>query len=66
MKLNIVKLVILITIVNIISWLLLEWWIVRYSDGAAEGGAGVMVFFQIVMYLVSILLSSIQEVNGKL
>lgn len=58
------KLIIGIVIVNIVSWLMLEFWMMRYDGGSASVPAGVMVFFQVLGYYIVTIGSRIPE-SGK-
>jgi len=57
------KLIFGIIIVNIVSWLMLEFWIHRYSGGVGEVGAGFMAFFQLVGYYIVTIGSRIDEIE---
>jgi len=61
MKINYTKLILSITLVNILAWCFLELWIARYADGVAEMGAGWMIAFQLIGYYISMVSSRIDN-----
>lgn len=62
---NYKKLIIGLTVINIIAFAILELWIYRYSGGVAEIGAGVIVGLHILGYYVVVIASGVPEVEKE-